>query len=173
VDPHDLPVLGPASPIEASAWLNADAPLAFGALRGQVVLLHAFQMLCPGCVLHGLPQIQRVAQHAPKDLVVLGLHSVFEHHDAMAPAALAAFAHEFRLRFPIAIDARRGDDPVPATMRAYGLQGTPTTLLVDRAGHVRLHHFGVMDDLELGLALGVLLADVGDHAPLTQRIVSR
>ncbi|MEW5879752.1 MAG: redoxin domain-containing protein [Pseudomonadota bacterium] len=157
--PHDLPVLGPAPPIEAAAWLNTDAPIALEELRGRVVLLHAFQMLCPGCVLHGVPQAQRAAQLARDDLVVLGLHSVFEHHAAMTPAALAAFAHEFRLRFPIAIDAHRGGDPVPATMRAYALQGTPTTLLVDRAGRVRLHRFGALDDLELGLALGALLAE--------------
>lgn len=157
--PHDLPLLGPAPPIEASVWLNTDAPIALDGLRGRVVLLHAFQMLCPGCVLHGVPQTQRVAQLARDDLVVLGLHSVFEHHDAMTPAALAAFVHEFRLRFPIAIDAHRGGDPVPATMRAYALQGTPTTLLIDRTGRVRLHRFGALDDLELGVALGGLLAE--------------
>lgn len=157
--PHDLPVLGPAPPIEAAAWLNTGTPLVLDDLRGRVVLLHAFQMLCPGCVLHGVPQVQRVAQLARDDLVVVGLHSVFEHHDAMTPAALAAFAHEFRLRFPIAIDAHRGGDPVPATMRAYALQGTPTTLLVDRAGRVRLHRFGALDDLELGIALGALLTE--------------
>lgn len=159
MSPHDLPVLGPAPPLEAAAWLNTDTPIALDALRGRVVLLHAFQMLCPGCVLHGVPQAQRAAQLARDDLVVLGLHSVFEHHDAMTPAALAAFAHEFRLRFPIAIDAHRGGDPVPATMRAYALQGTPTTLLIDRAGRVRLHRFGALDDLELGVALGALLAE--------------
>jgi peroxiredoxin len=159
VQPHALPVLGPAPPIEAASWINADAPLALDALRGRVVLLHAFQMLCPGCVLHGLPQTQRTAQLARDDLVVLGLHSVFEHHDAMTPAALAAFAREFRLRFPIAIDAHRDGDPVPATMRAYALQGTPSTLLVDRAGRLRLRHFGALDDLALGMALGGLLAE--------------
>jgi peroxiredoxin len=159
VSARDLPVLGAAPPIEAAAWLNTEAPITLEALRGRVVLLHAFQMLCPGCVLHGLPQAQRVARLARDDLVVLGLHSVFEHHDAMTPAALAAFAHEFGLRFPIAIDAHRGGDPLPATMRAYSLQGTPTTLLVDRAGRLRLHRFGVLDDLELGQALGALLAE--------------
>jgi peroxiredoxin len=157
--PHELPPLGPAPPIEATAWLNADAPIALDGLRGRVVLLHAFQMLCPGCVLHGVPQAQRVAQLARDDLVVLGLHSVFEHHDAMPPRALAAFAHEFGLRLPIAIDAHHGADPVPATMRAYALQGTPTTVLIDRAGRVRLHRFGALDDLTLGVALGTLLSE--------------
>ncbi len=52
----------------------------------QVVVLHAFQMLCPGCVLHGTPLAQRIHdQFRAEDLTVIGLHSVFEHHDAMGP----------------------------------------------------------------------------------------
>jgi len=50
-------------------------------LRGKVVLIHAFQMLCPACVMH-----------------------------------------------------------------AYAMQGTPTTLLIDRAGRLRKQGFGVEPD---------------------------
>jgi len=32
------------------------------ALLGRVVMLHAFQMLSPGCVSHGLPQASRVRE---------------------------------------------------------------------------------------------------------------
>ena len=42
-------------------WLNTPEPLTLERLRGRVVLLHAFQMLCPGCVSRGIPQAQRVA----------------------------------------------------------------------------------------------------------------
>lgn len=34
---------------EISTWVNHD-PIALAELRGRVVVLHAFQMLCPGCV---------------------------------------------------------------------------------------------------------------------------
>ena len=44
---------------DMSTWLNAPAPITLASLRGRVVLLHAFQMLCPGCVAHGLPQAER------------------------------------------------------------------------------------------------------------------
>ena len=48
--------------------------------------MEAFQMLCPGCVSHGLPQAKRI-QHTFGDAVtVLGLHCVFEHHAAMTPS---------------------------------------------------------------------------------------
>lgn len=140
-----------APPWTVSQWFNAPQPLDLQALRGRVIVLHAFQMLCPGCVQHGLPQAQRVAdQFPPDDVAVVGLHSVFEHHEAMPPHALAAFLHEYRIRFPVAVDAAGVDGPLPQTMRAYGMRGTPTLVLIDRAGHIRRHAFGAVADLELG-----------------------
>ena len=35
-------------------------------------------------------------------------------------------------------------------MLAYGMQGTPTLMLIDRAGRLRLQHFGRLDDLVVG-----------------------
>src|SRR5690625_3485509 len=106
---------------QTSTWLNTDTPLELEQLRGKVVLLHAFQMLCPGCVKHGLPQAKRVARlFAGTPLVVVGLHSVFEHHAVMGADALRVFLHEYDIRFPVAIDQPGDDhDPMPLTMRAY------------------------------------------------------
>jgi len=150
----------PAPPLQVDQWLNTDTPVDLAALRGKVVLLHAFQMLCPGCVAHGLPQAQRVHKLFRRDdLVVVGLHTVFEHHDAMGPAALKAFVHEYRWTFPIGIDRPAASGAIPLTMQAYSLQGTPSLVLLDRRGHMRLHHLGAMDDLALGAALGQLLSE--------------
>ncbi|WP_300450488.1 TlpA disulfide reductase family protein [Accumulibacter sp.] len=143
---------------QVSQWFNSERPLRVGDLRGRVVLIHAFQMLCPACVAHGLPQTQRVRDaFAGDDLAVVGLHTVFEHHAAMSPQALAAFIHEYRLSFPIGVDEPAADGPVPLTMEKLGLRGTPSTVLLDRHGRIRLHHFGRLDDLHLGFALGQLL----------------
>ncbi len=150
-----------APEIVAESWVNTPHPLTIAGLRGQVVLLHAFQMLCPGCVLHGTPQAQNVHRgFASRGVQVIGLHSVFENHAVMGRAALEVFVHEFRLTFPIAVD-RPGPagQPIPQTMQAYGLRGTPSVVLIDRAGRVRLNHFGQIDDLELGARLGGLLAE--------------
>ena len=48
-----------APELAVSQWFNTAEPLTLAALRGRPVLLHAFQMLCPGCVAHGTPQTQR------------------------------------------------------------------------------------------------------------------
>jgi len=156
-----VPIGAPAPELQVERWLNVGVtPITLAALRGRVVVIHAFQMLCPGCVLHGIPQTRRLAEQfaGRDDLIVLGLHSVFEHHAAMQPVSLAAFAHEFGLHFPIAIDRHDGDDPLPATMREYAMRGTPTTIVVDVEGRLALHEFGALDDLALGVALGRLLA---------------
>ncbi|MCE9660744.1 MAG: redoxin domain-containing protein [Burkholderiales bacterium] len=157
-------LLRAAPPWQTTTWLNSDAPLALEHFRGRVVLLHAFQMLCPGCVAQALPQAQRVAElFAGKPLAVIGLHTVFEHHEAMGLASLRAFVHEYRIRYPVGVDMPGVDgQPIPRTMRAYEMQGTPTTVLIDAQGRRRSQVFGVHDDLLLGAEIAVLLAEIND-----------
>ena len=157
-----------APPWQVSRWFNS-APLALADLRGRVVVVHAFQMLCPACAMQALPQMQRVQQLFPAErLTVIGLHTVFEHHEAQAPPALEAFLHEYRYSFPVGVDQHTDGDPLPLTMRTYAMQGTPTLLLIDAQGRLREQHFGVLDDMALGVALGELLGGAG-QAPLEGR----
>lgn len=145
-------------PLCVSRWFNTKVPIALEALRGRVVAIHTFQMLCPGCVAHGLPQAIRLRETFPEDqLVVIGLHTVFEHHDVMGPTALEVFIHEYRLRFPIGVDEASESGSVPKTMAAWGLQGTPSLALLDRQGQGQLQHFGRIDDMALGALVGQLL----------------
>lgn len=149
-----------APELVVSRWLNTRAPLTLAALRGRVVVLHAFQMLCPACVAHGTPQAERLHRlFAPGgDVVVLGLHTVFEHHAAMTEVALEAFIHEYRLTLPIGIDRPGESGPIPTTMERFGMRGTPTTIVLDRDGRVVEHAFGQVDDLALGALVGSLAA---------------
>lgn len=158
--PHPTDPSPPVLPEwDVSTWLNAPAPITLASLRGRVVLLHTFQMLCPGCVAHGLPQAERVRQAFPAaELAVIGLHTVFEHHDVMTVQALRAFVHEYRWSFPIGVDQPDGLGGPSRTMTRYGLRGTPSCIVLDRQGRVQLHHFGRMDDLALGALLGGLIA---------------
>jgi peroxiredoxin len=153
----------PAPPWTTREWFGIDAAVQLVDLRGKVVVLHAFQMLCPACVHHGLPQAQRIhAAFADRGVAVIGLHTVFEHHAAMTPVSLQAFLHEYRITFPVGVDAPSADrhNPVPLTMQAYGMQGTPSLVLIDRNGHLRKHAFGAVEDLALGAAIATLTAEV-------------
>ena len=143
----------------ASEWFNTGQPPSLASLRGQVVVLHAFQMLCPACVSHGVPLAERVHRAHLPGVAVVCLHTVFEHHAAMTPVALQAFLHEYRITHPIGVAAYDAGDPVPATLRSYAMQGTPTLLLIDAAGRLRAHGFGQVEEWQLGVALGQLLAE--------------
>lgn len=84
-----------APELQVQRWFNTPTPITLAGLRGKIVVLHAFQMLCPGCVAHSIPQAKKLHEIAPGGGVqVLGIHTVFEHHDAMTPVSLEAFLHE-------------------------------------------------------------------------------
>ena len=155
-DPENPPEL------QTSGWINVDKPLTLASLKGKVVVVSAFQMLCRGCIEHGLPQAKRLAQKFnPHEVAVLGLHSVFEHHKVMTPEALQVFMAEFKWPFPVGIDAPDGDG-VPKTMAAYQMQGTPTLLLFDRAGRLRRHYFGRPDDMQLAAEIMAMAIEDAD-----------
>lgn len=151
---------GPAaSELAVAQWFGTESEITLAGLRGEVIVIEAFQMLCPGCVSHGLPQAQRIQQTFGRDLTVLGLHTVFEHHDAMQPVSLEAFLHEYRISFPVGVDASEPGYDSPVTMRRYDLRGTPSLIVIDRAGRIRVNAFGQTDDLAVGASLGRLLLE--------------
>ncbi len=149
-----------APELQVEPWMNAKGDISLESCLGKVVLIEAFQMLCPGCVEHGLPQAQKAYQlFSPDDLVVLGLHSVFEHHAAMGPESLKAFLHEYRVSFPVGVDIPADSGPVPKTMASYELQGTPSLILIDRRGYLRRQKFGAISDLQLGAEIMALIKE--------------
>lgn len=146
-----------APELAVSEWCNTNNDLSLAGLRGHVVVIEAFQMLCPGCVSHGLPQAQRIVQTFGQDLTVLGLHTVFEHHAAMTPVSLKAFLYEYRIAFPVGVDQAEAGIDLPITMRRFALRGTPSLLVIDRLGRLRVSAFGQTDDLAVGAALARII----------------
>lgn len=151
-----------APAIEALQWINS-AGTNIDVLRGQVIVLSFFQMLCPGCAAHSIPQSKKLYElYQSQNVQLIGIHSVFEHHNVMTPEALAVFVHEYKLKYPIAIDLPSANSTVPSTMRAYDIQGTPSLVLVDKKGRVRYSYFGMLEDMLLGSMIGQLLTEVCD-----------
>ncbi|MCV2880960.1 redoxin domain-containing protein [Actibacterium sp. XHP0104] len=145
-------------------WFNTLGPLSLADLRGKVVVIEAFQMLCPGCVSHGLPLAQQVHDvFSKEDVAVIGLHTVFEHHAAMTPVSLQAFLHEYRITFPVGVDTP-GKGDLPLTMERYGLRGTPSLLVVDRNGGLAAHHFGQVSALRLGAEIASVICEAPPQA---------
>ncbi|WP_298849321.1 redoxin domain-containing protein [uncultured Ruegeria sp.] len=152
-----------APELDVREWFNTDTPLTLDNLKGRVVVIEAFQMLCPGCVLHGIPLAQSIQRTFSEEKVaVIGLHTVFEHHNAMTPVSLQAFLHEYRIAFPVGVD-KQSAGSLPNTMSRFGMRGTPSLVLLDQAGQIVAHHFGQVSELQLGSEIGSLL---------TQEVVS-
>lgn len=148
-----------APELAVSAWYNTPEPVTLETLRGRVVLLHAFQLLCPGCVAQSIPQVQRIERVFTKtDLKVVGLHTVFEHHEAMSPVTLEAFIHEYRIACPVGVDMADGQSPIPVTMQGYGFRGTPSSVLIGRDGSILHQTFGVEEDLAVGARIATALS---------------
>ena len=148
-----------APELAVSEWLNTPAAITLEGLRGKPVFLHSFQLLCPGCVSDALPQVKRIEQIFGKsDLVIIGIHTVFEHHAAMTPTTLRAFLHEYRITSPIGIDLADETSDIPVTMRRFGMRGTPSSVLIGRDGTILHHAFGVEDDLALGARIAMALS---------------
>ena len=158
-----------APELMVQSWYNTERPLLLSGLRDRVVVLVAFQVLCPKSIASGIPQANRIYEtFEPSDVAVIGLHATFEHHDAFSPAVLKAFIQEYRLRFPIALDQLSSGSPIPHTMERYKMRGTPSLVLIDKQGLVRKHTFGAVDDLRIGAEIGALIQERGNAASLTR-----
>jgi hypothetical protein len=146
--------------LSVSQWLNTETVIDEASMQGRVIVVYAFQMLCPSCVINSIPQANQVYQvFNRKDVVVIGLHTVFEHHEAMTAVSLKAFIHEFQIKFPVAIDLPSTSSPIPTTMARYSMRGTPTLLLFDKTGRLRKNHTGHIADLVIGAEIMALISE--------------
>lgn len=140
-------------------WVNAPEGYNFDVHEDSIKVIHAFQMLCPGCVYRGIPQTHELYNRFnSEDVKVIGLHSVFENHEAMKPHALEVFISEWRLPFPVAIDKRLEGEWMPETMKSYHLQGTPSLIIIDHLGEIQLCHFGHLEQEKIENLIINLLA---------------
>ncbi len=97
---------------------------ALGDYRGKVVLVNLWATWCAPCRSETPALEQLYRKNRERGLVVLGIDQ------GESPSAASAFARELQLTYPILIDTdeRYG--------RAYAAIGLPTSVLVDRTGHI-------------------------------------
>ena len=109
-------------------------------LRGRVVLLDFWASWCPPCRA-GLPHIEAIHRdYAARGLAVYGINNE-------DPALARAFVQANRFTFPTL------SDPDSAVMGAYGVEGLPTTVLIDREGVVRYRFVGLTPEAQMRDAL--------------------
>lgn len=201
------PALGKMAPeLAVSEWVQG-MPTSLAQEKDHIVLVEVFQVNCPGCFLHALPEAVSIYnRHRDEGVRVLGIATAFEDFDKNTLENLRALAERgevvgetkralsqygssgdtlpYKIPFPLGMDTltrmdgQVDDNKVMAFIRSqlpgfdsedearradiirrvraymlskkysaeifdtYGLQGTPSSILVDRKGMLRDVAFG-------------------------------
>jgi thiol-disulfide isomerase/thioredoxin len=132
-------------------------------LRGKVLLLFFWAHWCVDCKAEA-PVIAKLATElGPKGLAVIAptrLYGYTADDENAPPAKETAFVEKVYAKYYESIPRAR----VPldsGNFQRFGASTTPTIVLVDKRGIVRLYHPGVMDEQSLRAAIEPLLN--GDH----------
>jgi thiol-disulfide isomerase/thioredoxin len=119
-----LPKLGPAP-----AWQLKDvngAPVSFEQFKGKVVVVDFWATWCPPCRAEIPGYVEMVRKHGPEGLVIVGISL-----DQAGPDVVKTFAAKMGINYPLVM----GDEAVVAAFG--GVEGIPTTFLIDRQGQIR------------------------------------
>lgn len=115
-------------------WLNTDRPLTLAQLKGKLVVLDFWTYGCINCM-HIIPDLKRLEEEYPNELVVIGVHSAkFENEGDTDNIRQVVLRYE--LEHPIV------NDRDFVVWRTWGAQAWPTVVLIDPAGNVVGGHSG-------------------------------
>jgi len=147
---NSLAVLGQKAPeIQASNWINSNS-ISIKDLKNKVVVIDFFQLWCPGCNSFTKPLLKDWEQKYSNqikngNLVILGIHTVFEGHSIQTLEALKFYLKQNNITHPIANDLLLYGH-LPETMKSYKTRGTPEIAIIDKQGIIRFQEFGFFDN---------------------------
>ncbi len=118
----------------ANGWVNTEKAYKLQDFRGKLVLLDFWTFGCINCQ-HIVPDLQRLEEEYPGELVVIGVHSgKFKHEQENAKVKEAIL--KFGIRHPVINDADY------KLWNAYAVRAWPTVVLIAPNGKVVGQHAG-------------------------------
>lgn len=119
--------------------------------RGDVVLVNTWFAACPPCRAEAPDLATIVGEYAGKGLHAVGINTVDE------AGAAQAFERTFGLPYPTIQDT--DGTAIAALQGTVPLQAVPTTVLLDRQGHVAARILGMADPSTLRTLIEDLLSE--------------
>jgi thiol-disulfide isomerase/thioredoxin len=144
--------------LRASEWIGTK-PVSENALRGKVVLLFFWAHWCADCKAEAPILKQLGTEFEGQGLVIIGptkLYGYTAQDEHASAAEEGAFIEKVYARFYSEIPNLK----VPVgemNFERFGASTTPTIVVADRRGIVRLYHPGIMDEASLRAAIEPLL----------------
>lgn len=153
----------PAPALDVAHWLGAQPP-SLAALKGRAVLLFFWADWCGDCKAEAPILARLMAAYGPKGLALVGPTQLYGYTPAgdATPEVETRYADQVRRQYYAAL----GNMPVPLStdnFERYGCSTTPTLVLLDRAGIVRLYHPGAMTYEALAAKVARVLAPPAAH----------
>lgn len=149
----------PAPALDTADWTGSEKPQPLAALRGRPVLLFFWAHWCVDCKAEAGVLQDLEARYGPAGLKVVGptmRYGFAASGEEASPAQEKAWIEATRKRYYERIGAMA--TPISAAnMRAYGVSTTPTLVLLDSQGVVRLYHPGAMSYAELAPIVAKML----------------
>jgi sugar lactone lactonase YvrE len=129
MDEHPFPRRSPAPALEGGVgWINAAGPVDLKDLRGKFVLLDFWTYCCINCI-HVLPELKKLEQAYPNELVVIGVHSAkFEGEQDSQNITDAVLRYE--IEHPVVNDANH------KIWNRYGVNSWPSFRIIDPEGNL-------------------------------------
>lgn len=119
--------------------------------RGQVVAMNYWASWCIPCWEETPMLVRLQREFGAQGLVIVGV-AMDERSSNEAPLAVKHFVKVLQVNYPIGLSA-------PMSQMAYGMEGLPVTILIDRKGRVARTYVGVLNESAFRNDLKALLKE--------------
>ncbi len=139
---HPFPNRIPAPSLSGGVdWLNSEGPLDLPDLKGKFVLLDFWTYCCINCM-HILPELKKLEQAYPGEIVVIGVHSAkFDTEQESKNITEAILRYE--IEHPVVNDANH------AIWNKFRINSWPSLRIIDPEGNLIAGHSGEVEFADL------------------------